>query len=107
MTIEVPYQPLPVDQSDVRYAHGPDSAVRPGVPVGETIEFGWNGSAIYPGTSRKYWVHVPAQYDPAQPASLMVFQDGWLYLDPEGEVRGVIVLAGGSAHGRAGSAGLG
>jgi enterochelin esterase family protein len=50
MTIEVPYQPLPVDQSDVRYAHGPDSVVQPGVPVGETVEFDWNGSAIYPGT---------------------------------------------------------
>ncbi|MEU2287010.1 hypothetical protein ABZ614_34670 [Streptomyces sp. NPDC013178] len=32
------------------------------------------------------------QYDPAQPASLMVFQDGWWYLDPEGEARGSIVL---------------
>jgi enterochelin esterase-like enzyme len=92
MMIEVPYQSLPVDQSDVRYAHGPDSAVQPGVPVGETTEFGWNESAIYPGTSRKFWVRVPAQYDPAQPASLMVFQDGWWYLDPEGEVRGAIVL---------------
>lgn len=83
--IEVPYQSLPVDQSDVRYAHGPDSAVQPGVPVGETTEFGWNEIAIYPGTSRKFWVHVPAQYDPAQSASLMVFQDGWWYLDPEGD----------------------
>ncbi|WP_308310870.1 alpha/beta hydrolase-fold protein [Streptomyces sp. GbtcB6] len=92
MTIEVPYQPIPVDQSDVRYAHGPDSALQPDVPVGETIEFDWNDSAIYPGTSRKFWVHVPAQYDPAEPASLMVFQDGWWYLDPGGEVRGAIVL---------------
>jgi enterochelin esterase-like enzyme len=37
-------------------------------------------------------VHVPARYDPADPASLLVFQDGWWYLDPAGEVRGANVL---------------
>ncbi|NYH92799.1 alpha/beta hydrolase-fold protein [Actinopolymorpha rutila] len=92
MTAEVPYQPLPVDQSDVRYVHGPDSTVRPDVPAGETIEFEWNDSTAYPGTSRKFWVHVPAEYDRSEPASLMVFQDGQWYLDPDGEVRGGIVL---------------
>lgn len=34
-----------------------------------------------------YSVHVPARYTRAQPAALMVFQDGSLYLDPEGEIR--------------------
>ena len=92
MTTEVPFQSLPVDQSDVRYAHGPDSTPHGGVPVGVTVEFDWNDSAIYPGTSRKFWVHVPAGYDPAEPASLMVFQDGWWYLDPAGQVRGAVVL---------------
>ncbi|GAA1229154.1 GNAT family N-acetyltransferase [Oryzihumus leptocrescens] len=92
MTTTVPYRPLPLDLSDVRYAHSPDSVVQPGVPVGETVELDWSASAVYPGTSRKFWVHVPAQYDPAEPAALMVFQDGRLYLDPEGEVRGGIVL---------------
>jgi enterochelin esterase family protein len=52
----------------------------------------WSESAIYPGTSRKFWIHVPAQYDPAQPAAVMVFQDGQWYLDPDGQVRGGIVL---------------
>jgi enterochelin esterase family protein len=92
MSVEVPYRPLPVDQSDVRYLRGPDSVRQDGVPVGETSSFGWSESAIYPGTSRKVWVHVPAGYDPASPASLVVFQDGWWYLDPEGEIRGGIVL---------------
>jgi enterochelin esterase family protein len=92
VTTEVPYRPLPVDQSTVRYAHGPDSLPQPGVPLGETTEFEWRDSTIYPGTSRKFWIHVPAQYDPSQPASLMVFQDGYWYLDPEGEVRAAIVL---------------
>ncbi|MER7009708.1 alpha/beta hydrolase-fold protein [Dactylosporangium sp. NPDC000555] len=92
MTVEVPFRPLVVDQSDVRYAHGPDSARQPGVPVGRTVEFDWNDSIVYPGTSRKFWVHLPAQYDPSQSAALMVFQDGQWYLDPDGEVRGAIVL---------------
>ncbi|WP_251044076.1 esterase family protein [Arthrobacter sp. ISL-48] len=90
--IEVPYVPLSGDQSDVRYLHGPDSEVQPGLPSGETVEFEWNASRVYPGTTRKFWVHVPDRYDPAVPASLMVFQDGRLYLDPEGDVRGGIVL---------------
>lgn len=92
VTFQVPYQPLPLDQSDVHYGYGPDSAPRPGVPAGETIEFEWNDSATYPGTSRKFWVHVPAQYDPSVPTALMVFQDGWWYLDPDGAVRAAVVL---------------
>ena len=92
MTVEVPFRPLPVDQSDVRYAYGPDSTARAGVPAGETFQFYWQQSKVYPGTSRKFWAHVPAQYDPAEPAALMVFQDGWWYLDPEGEIRGATVL---------------
>lgn len=92
MTTDVPYRALPIDQADVRYGYGPDSAIQPGVPAGETVEFTWSDSAVYPGTTRKFWVHVPAQYDPAEPAALMVFQDGDWYLDPAGEVRGGIVL---------------
>lgn len=92
MTFQVPYRPIPADQSDVRYAHGPDSVAQPGVPPGESIEFDWRDSTIYPGTSRKFWVHVPAAYHPSEPAALMVFQDGQWYLDPDGEVRAGIVL---------------
>ncbi|MFF3907812.1 alpha/beta hydrolase [Streptomyces sp. NPDC001848] len=92
MTIELPFRPLPIDQQDVRYAYGPDSGIQPGVPAGSTVEFDWCENTIYPGTTRRYWVHVPAQYDPSEPASLMVFQDGWWYLDPDGQVRGGIVL---------------
>jgi enterochelin esterase family protein len=81
-----------VDQSDVWYVHGPDSQVRPDVPRGTTTEFRWNTSAVYPATTRRFWVHVPAAYDPSTPAHLAVFQDGWWYLDPEGQIRGTIVL---------------
>jgi len=92
MPVVVPYQPIPIDQSDVHYLHGPDSVVQLGTPTGETIELEWNDSKLYPGTTRSFWVHVPARYDPSEPASLMVFQDGWWYLDPDGEVRGATVL---------------
>jgi len=92
MSAEVPYRPLPLDQTAVRYAYGPDSVARSGVPAGETVELEWRDSKVYPGTSRRFWIHVPAAYDPAEPASLTVFQDGWWYLDPDGDVRGGIVL---------------
>ncbi|WP_018350207.1 alpha/beta hydrolase-fold protein [Longispora albida] len=92
MTIMVPFQPLPLDQSDVQYAHGPDSFVQPGVPAGQLVEFGWDTSTVYPGTSRKFWVYVPQQYDPAEPASLLVVQDALWYTDPQGRVRAPVVL---------------
>ncbi|MFE7505208.1 alpha/beta hydrolase [Promicromonospora sp. NPDC057488] len=88
----VPFRPLPVELDDVRYALGPDSRRRPGVPPGETVELRLADSAVYPGTTRTVWIHVPAAYDTARPAGLLVFQDGWWYLDPDGDVRGGIVL---------------
>jgi enterochelin esterase-like enzyme len=54
---------------------------------GTVLEFVWSTSSVFPGTNRRYWVYVPAQYDAAEPASLMVFQDGHAYVDPEGEMR--------------------
>ena len=44
-------------------------------------------SEVYPGTQHTYWVYVPAQYDPAVPASLMVFQDGQAFKDENGDLR--------------------
>jgi enterochelin esterase-like enzyme len=49
-------------------------------------------SHVFPGTSRQVWVHVPAGVDPASPSPFIVFQDGWLNLNPEGDVRAGIVL---------------
>jgi len=88
----VAYTQLPAEQSNIQYAHGPDSYVQPDVPAGTTHEFVWNHSAIYPGTSRRFWIHVPAQYEPSEPAALLVFQDGRMYLDEAGDIRGAIVL---------------
>lgn len=87
----VPYRPLPQDLSDVRYQHGPDSHPRPGVPRGTTTAWQLDAEA-YPGTSRTVWTHVPAGLDPDRPAALAVVNDGWWYLDPDGDVRGAVVL---------------
>ena len=76
----------------VRYAYGPDSSPQPDVPRGVFHEHEWNESEIFPGTSRRYWVYVPAQYTTTTAASLMVFQDGHLYLDPDGAFRAGVVL---------------
>lgn len=92
MTVVVPHVPLPVDQTDVRYAHGPDSSRQAGVPAGETTEVVWDHSDAYPGTTRKLWVHVPVGCGLDEPAGLLVFQDGWWNLDPTGEVRAGVVL---------------
>lgn len=58
-----------------------ESIKQEGVPEGQVIKGTLSGSAFYPGTVRDYAVYVPAQYDPAKAAALMVFQDGSSYLD--------------------------
>jgi hypothetical protein len=90
---EIPYVRHPADVSaPARYAHGPDSYRRPSVPRGKIVEHEWSESRVFPGTTRRYWIYVPAQYTGSEPASLMVFQDGHLYLRPEGDVRASIVM---------------
>jgi enterochelin esterase family protein len=37
-------------------------------------------------------VYVPAQYDPAVPASLMIFQDGQAFMNPEADIRAQNVM---------------
>jgi enterochelin esterase family protein len=49
-------------------------------------------SKVYPGTQHTYWIYVPAQYDPAVPASLMIYNDGQAFKDPDGDVRAQNVL---------------
>lgn len=92
MSPRIPYRPLPADLDGVEYAHGPDSQRRPEVPAGaaETLEV--TGSRIFPGTRRRLMIHVPDGVRAGEDAALVVFLDGTWYLDPEGEVRGGIVL---------------
>ena len=46
------------------------------VPKGTVTKYTFEGSAIFPGTTREYSVYVPAQYDGTKPACVHVNQDG-------------------------------
>lgn len=61
-------------------AYTPDSYARPGVPQGRLSEKLVHISKFYGGMETNYWIFVPAQYDPAVPAALMVWQDGERYI---------------------------
>ncbi|MFI4876445.1 MAG: alpha/beta hydrolase [Blastopirellula sp. JB062] len=74
------------------YRPGPDAERKPGVPQGKVTKHVWDQSRIYPGTVRDYWVYVPAQFDPAEPACLMVFQDGGGFVRENGATRVPIVF---------------
>jgi gluconolactonase len=52
-----------------------DHERKAGVPEGKLTQHQWT-SRIYPGTTRDYWVYVPAQYKADKPACVMIFQDG-------------------------------
>ena len=45
-------------------------------PKGEVIQREFAASKIYPGTTRNYWIYVPAQYDGTTPACVHIQQDG-------------------------------
>ncbi|MES1255752.1 MAG: alpha/beta hydrolase-fold protein [Acidobacteriota bacterium] len=60
-------------------AYGPDSYLKPGVPMGTVSEKLVHTSKIYDGLRSNYWIYVPAQYNPSTPAALMVYQDGQTY----------------------------
>jgi len=77
---------------DAFYELGPDSLVRRGVPKGTVKGPVTLPSQVYPGVSHDYWVYVPAQYDGKTDVSLMVFNDGATYLQPDGYYRAVNVL---------------
>src|SRR5262249_53456623 len=49
-------------------------------------------SKIYDGMKSDYWISVPAQYDPAKAAALMVWQDGQELIKRDGATRAQIVF---------------
>lgn len=75
--------PLP----QVRYELGDDSKTQAGVPQGKLEGPFLFQSKIISNTIRKYWISVPAQYDPKSPACLLVFQDGARAINPNGVIR--------------------
>jgi len=79
--------------TDDVYKLGADSQPQPGVPEGKVIgPLTLESKVAYPGTTRNYWVYVPAQYDGKTPARLMVFQDGHFFVNKEGEYRVPVVF---------------
>jgi enterochelin esterase family protein len=58
------------------YETHPDARERAGVPKGNVTQMPPWHSKIFAGTTRDWWVYVPAQYNAATPAAVMVFQDG-------------------------------
>jgi enterochelin esterase family protein len=88
---QLPQQP-PGPSPNSQYRLGPDSMPQEGVPKGEIRGPFVMPSKVYPGTEHTYWIYVPAQYDPAVAASLMIFNDGQAFKDPDGDVRAQNVL---------------
>lgn len=79
-------------QDDI-YTLGPDSQPRADVPRGKVIQMpAWENSKMFPGTTRDWWVYVPAQYDESKPAAVMVFCDGAGFVKPEGAFRAPVVF---------------
>ncbi|MBV9863715.1 MAG: hypothetical protein JO316_00040 [Abitibacteriaceae bacterium] len=58
------------------YTTPADDLEKPGVPKGTLTQQPKWKSTIFPNTERDWWVYVPAQYKPENPACVMVFQDG-------------------------------
>jgi enterochelin esterase family protein len=65
------------------YPVHPDTQPQDGVPKGTlTKQAEWK-SEVFKGTTRDWWIYVPAQYKPDGPAAcVMVFQDGAGYIKP-------------------------
>ena len=78
--------------AEVSYTLGPDSLPQEGVPKGTVTKHQWKTSNVYAGTTRDYWIYVPAQYTKDTPACVMVFQDGGSYVSEKGNFRTPIVF---------------
>lgn len=92
--------------AETEYPLTEDSKPRDGVPKGELIKFDFEGSKIFPGTTRAVTVYVPRQYDGTKPACVYVNQDGLQWkadvvfdnLIAKGEMP--VTIAVGVMHGR-------
>ena len=63
------------------YPHNPDLDADPSAPKGKLTQMPNWQSKIFENTERTWWVYVPAQYKPENPACVMIFQDGGGYKD--------------------------
>jgi gluconolactonase len=66
---------LSTPSPDDQYGLGSDFVPRPEVPRGRTFEFTLTDSRIFPGTTRRIRVYVPAEYTAERPACVYVQLD--------------------------------
>jgi enterochelin esterase-like enzyme len=64
-----------------KYALGPNSKPRSGVPTGAISANRMDDCTVYPGVAHDYWIYVPQRYKASETACLMVFLDGESFLD--------------------------
>lgn len=73
-------------------AYLPESYEQSGVPQGTLHGKFVHTSKLYDGMTSDYWVYVPAQYRPEEPAALMVWQDGEGHTQRNGNARTLNVI---------------
>ena len=78
--------------NDAYYKLGPDSKPMASVPKARFVGPNILPSKVFPGEQHTYYVYVPAQYDPAKPAAVMVFNDGQAMMAEPGDVQAQNVL---------------
>lgn len=84
---------IPIVTTKPKWKPHPDAVVNAAVPKGKLEQMEpWEDSKVYPGTTRDWWVYVPAQYDASKPAALMVFQDGKGVVNPNWRWRAPVVF---------------
>ncbi|MFY8057118.1 MAG: alpha/beta hydrolase, partial [Planctomycetaceae bacterium] len=89
---DAPSTMVPSQETSPAWTPHPDAVVRDGVPQGRVEELPPWESQIFPGTTRKLSLYVPAQYRPETPAALMIFQDGERFRDVGGRWRVPVVF---------------
>jgi gluconolactonase len=75
LTLFLPMR-TPAQAPAEKYAVDSASVGQAGVPKGELLHCVFDHSIIFPGTTREYWIYIPAQYRPDRPACVYVNQDG-------------------------------
>ena len=69
------------------FVESPDHREQAGNPKGTLTKMEPWKSQVFEGTTREWWVYVPAQYKPDGSAAVMVFQDGHDYIGSKGNWR--------------------
>ncbi len=58
------------------YSIPAEAVAKDGVPKGTVTSYHMDDCETYPGVQHDCWTYIPAQYDGAAPANLIVFTDG-------------------------------